>query len=289
MATQLHVAYSSVFMGAGILAGIPYYCVQNHPLLQLECATNPGKVDIGELLKETGKFADAGKIDPTGNMRNDRVFILNGYLDTTVNPEFGDLVKKYYESYMPSSSIMLYKFNAEHTFPTMNYGNLCTQSRSPYLSKCNYDGAFETLDFIYGGTLRRPTGSVSLAGDFYLYDQKEFIYQGRPSSISLDDTGFVYVPSGCVFNQNRCKLHVALHGCTQGKHAVNDVFARNAGYNEVGELNNIIILYPQATNSLVNPVNALGCWDWWGYTNSDYAVKAGPQMQAIWRMVDRVS
>lgn len=47
------------------------------------------------------------------------------------------------------------------------------------------------------------------------------------------------------------------------RHNVNDEFASNAGYNEVGELNDIIMLYPQAT---VTPViNPTGCWDWWGY------------------------
>ena len=41
----------------------------------------------------------------------------------------------------------------------------------------------------------------------------------------------------------------------------------NAGYNEVGELNNIIILYPQAIATVSNPN---GCWDWWGYTVTFY-------------------
>jgi poly(3-hydroxybutyrate) depolymerase len=50
---------------------------------------------------------------------------------------------------------------------------------------------------------------------------------------------------------------------------INDEFARNSGYNEVGEANNIIILYPQATVSYV-PNNPNGCWDWWGYTNNKY-------------------
>jgi len=44
---------------------------------------------------------------------------------------------------------------------------------------------------------------------------------------------------------------------------IGDAFARHAGYNEVGQLNNIIILYPQAIAVTGNPD---GCWDWWGYT-----------------------
>jgi len=46
-----------------------------------------------------------------------------------------------------------------------------------------------------------------------------------------------------------------------------DKFVQNAGYNEVGELNNIIIVYPQATST---DVNVNGCWDGAGYTSGYY-------------------
>ena len=48
-----------------------------------------------------------------------------------------------------------------------------------------------------------------------------------------------------------------------------DMYAWNVGYNQVGEVNNIIIMYPQATTRQ-SAGNGNGCWDWWGYTNSDY-------------------
>jgi len=51
------------------------------------------------------------------------------------------------------------------------------------------------------------------------------------------------------------------------RYLLKDKFARHTGYNEVGELNNIIIVYPQATAIIDNP---LGCWDWWGYTVKFY-------------------
>ena len=46
---------------------------------------------------------------------------------------------------------------------------------------------------------------------------------------------------------------------------ISDRFVTQAGYNEVAELNNIVILYPQAIATTV-PLNPQGCWDWWGYT-----------------------
>jgi len=48
------------------------------------------------------------------------------------------------------------------------------------------------------------------------------------------------------------------------------MFARNTGYNEVGELNNIIIIYPQASSN--NDTNNYGgCWDYFGFTNRLYS------------------
>jgi len=51
------------------------------------------------------------------------------------------------------------------------------------------------------------------------------------------------------------------------RYLLKDKFARHTGYNEVGELNNIIIIYPQAIAVIDNP---MGCFDWWGYTVKYY-------------------
>lgn len=42
------------------------------------------------------------------------------------------------------------------------------------------------------------------------------------------------------------------------------------------------MLFPQTTTNLNNPE---GCFDWWGYTNGDYANKKGVQMAAIRGMI----
>jgi len=57
---------------------------------------------------------------------------------------------------------------------------------------------------------------------------------------------------------------ISLHAC---RYLLKDKFARYTGYNEAGELNNIIIIYPQAVAVIDNP---MGCWDWWGYTVKYY-------------------
>ena len=81
---------------------------------------------------------------------------------------------------------------------------------------------------------------------------------------SLSD---LYLKSFAFLLELGCKLHVVFHGCNQQIGKIGNVFAQNAGYNQVADLNNIIILYPQVKLSLANPN---GCFDWWGYTNTNY-------------------
>lgn len=89
------------------------------------------------------------------------------------------------------------------------------------------------------------------------FDQKEFFEGTRHS---LDDSGYLYVPEQC--RKDRiCKLHVALHGCAMGKASIGTDFVLNAGFNHVADLNDLIILYPQAKSNFAAG-NQNGCWDW---------------------------
>ncbi|CAF5147856.1 unnamed protein product, partial [Rotaria sp. Silwood1] len=99
----------------------------------------------------------------------------------------------------------------------------------------------------------------------------------RALSHGFDQEGFIYFPSTCAQGQ-KCSIHVALHGCQQGKHYVDDVFATKAGYLEVAELNNLIVVFPQVAPTMFLPTNPMGCWDWWGYSSLSYATKTAPQM-----------
>ncbi|CAF3813204.1 unnamed protein product [Adineta steineri] len=109
----------------------------------------------------------------------------------------------------------------------------------------------------------------------------------RSSSAGFDEQGFVYFPSACT-NGQKCSIHVALHGCQQGKSYVGDTFATKAGYIEVAELNNIILIFPQILRSYFFPTNPMGCWDWWGYSSLYYATQTGPQMSGVKKMIDTV-
>ena len=59
-----------------------------------------------------------------------------------------------------------------------------------------------------------------------------------------------------------------MHGCLQERGKVGILYANNAGYNQVADINNIIVVYPQAKSSTFTNPN--GCWDWWGYADYNY-------------------
>ena len=80
-------------------------------------------------------------------------------------------------------------------------------------------------------------------------------------------------------------MHVALRGCLQSTFLVQKCFIEDAGYNNWAETNRIVILYPSAMSGVGNPN---GCWDWYGFTGKDYAVKSSKQMTVLMKMIDRL-
>ena len=46
------------------------------------------------------------------------------------------------------------------------------------------------------------------------------------------------------------------------------------------------MLYPQVDSSKIAPLNPMGCWDWWGYTDGDYATRDGAQLKVVKATLD---
>ncbi|HLX36394.1 MAG TPA: PHB depolymerase family esterase, partial [Candidatus Binataceae bacterium] len=135
------------------------------------------------------------------------------------------------------------------------------------------------------GTLK-PKNTGALSGSIIPFDQNEFAPNDDASAIDMDTTGYAFVPHQCSSGKT-CGLILALHGCNQYYGAVGSDFIDEAGINEWADTNDIVVLYPQTIMSTANPE---GCWDWWGYLNdANYAQKSGPQMQALYLMVNRAS
>jgi hypothetical protein len=117
-----------------------------------------------------------------------------------------------------------------------------------------------------------------------------FAQSDQQAWASLADYGYVYVPESCSAG-TACRLHVAFHGCKQGGETdwpYGNKFAKFAGYNEWARNNRIVVLYPQVMPSTLGPVNPEGCWDWWGYSGSDFFRRTGKQTRAVRAMLDRL-
>ena len=262
MAVQMHVAHSATVKGAGVIAGGPYDCAQGSVWTAYFNCMTPGwwtPLPRAAYLKAlTEQAARAGKIDATTHLAAAKVWLFTGTQDHTVSPEVVRELQAYYLLFNVKAVLIADK-PAGHAMPTEDAGNKdCGATRDPYINDCDYDAAGELLKHLLG-PLKPPA---------------------KPGPVLEFDQGYVYVPKAC--EKERCRVHVAFHGCRQSGAR----FPREAGYNRWAESNLLIVLYPQVGSSFWNPQ---GCWDWWGYTNADYATRDGVQIRAVWKMLERLS
>ncbi len=189
-------------------------------------------------------------------------------------------------TYVPPSQVYYQDtLGTGHAMITQQYGAECQLTGAPFVNDCDYDGAGLLLQHIYG-KLTAPVSGLS-AGEILSFDQTS-ITQEESRGTGLAKVGYLYVPETCA-QQVQCRVHVAFHGCRQYAGEVDDVFYRNAGYNQWADNNRIIILYPQTQATSLGPFNPRGCWDWWGYTGADFAYRNGAQIDAVRSMLEQLS
>lgn len=191
-------------------------------------------------------------------------------------------LEDYYDEFAsPSNIVTQFDFPAEHTWPSLNYGSPCLELGSPFIGVCDYDGSGMVLNSLYTDMVSSSAYKVE---NLFKFDQTEH-FSGE---ISVDSTGFIYIPSACADHTTPCRFHVAIHGCSQGQYFIGSEFAEHNGLNQWAETNNVVVVYPNAIpdSALGNPE---GCWDWWGYLGKDdYALQSGPQMSFIKSIMDTV-
>jgi poly(3-hydroxybutyrate) depolymerase len=287
MAVQLQVAYSTRIFGTAVFAGGPYYCAQSSVSLALgQCESGNG-ISLQASVRYTNIQNGNGTIDPPSNLANKPIYMFSGTEDTTVHQAVMDTLSQYYLNYTSSSNIA-YDNNtpAAHAWISPDGPNSCTSSTVPYINDCAIDPEQTFLTMFYGPLSAKNTGT--LGGSYIQFSQGAFVAGGNAQGESMDSTGWLYVPAACASGQ-ACRLLIALHGCLQYQGMIQQQFVQKSGLNEWADMNNIIVLYPQATSSSSNPSNPLGCWDWWGYNSPDYALKSAPQMAAIMAMVSQIT
>jgi hypothetical protein len=298
MAAQFQAAYSGTLVGAGIVAGGPYYCAGSSALTPfvLNATTicmnpQPGMgPDAHALLEKAKVFARSGLIDDLGNLKKQKVYLFSGKADHVVITPVVDQTAAFYQlAGTPAQNIKYVQdINAGHAIITSNSKNVaCADTAAPYINDCKFTQSHDILKHIYGD-LKPPASKLS--GRIVKFDQSEFV---KSFLASMSDDAYLYVPGSC--ETETCKVHVAFHGCGQGAAQIGDLFYRTTGYNELADTNNIIVLYPQAevSNGFFSAFNPKGCWDFWGYSSfnqlaPNFYTKQAPQMSAVKAMLDRL-
>lgn len=283
MAVQLQVADAASFHGAAIFAGDPYFCNQNALSTWKSACASGANIPLATLTGYTDNMAANGLIDPTGNLAGKPIYMFSGTADTVVNQAVMDSLNQYYLHYTGSTNIVYDNTRAaQHSWITPDAASDCGYLGTPYMNNCGIDAEQTFLTMFYGPLSAR---NAIPQGSYVQFNQNAFC-SGDCAAISMDSTAWLYVPDNC--GAKACKLVVALHGCKQGQSYVGTSFVHQAGINEWADNNNIMVLYPQAIASN-QPRNPEGCWDWWGYTGANYALKSAPQMTAIMAMVQRLA
>jgi poly(3-hydroxybutyrate) depolymerase len=272
MAGQVQVALSTMIAGAAILSAGPYYCAANN-LNFANTFCSRGPIIVENLVAATKEFEISGYIDPLRNVRNHSVYVYSGKLDSVVEPVVSQAVVEYYRHFVPEKNIYTnFGLEAEHCFPTLGYGVDCKTKASPFIGNCSVDIAGEIFR-----TLIVPSGKKGKAqmSNLDTFDQKMFSL-----SESLAEKGYVYTPTNC--KNKKCHLHISFHGCEQDQESIGNVYAVHTGLNDWAEESDVVVVYPYVRKTLLNP---LGCWDWWGYTGTQYATRYGVQIDFIKRLI----
>ncbi len=239
MATQLHVAHSSLFNGAALLSGGPWYCAQASMQRALGPCMKGGDMGNAQLIASAKQAEADGTVDPLGNLGDDRVWIFRGTLDEAVAEPVPQAAMTFYAEFMPPESVSYVgDVEAAHGFPTLETGVACNEMESPYLNACEYDAAGNLMAALHGDL---EPGSEA-AGEL-----REISQPGADDAAMLEHA-LLYVPESCAAGE-ACGLHVALHGCLQSAEYIGDAFAAGAGYNEWADANRLLVLYPQVASS----------------------------------------
>jgi poly(3-hydroxybutyrate) depolymerase len=136
---------------------------------------------------------------------------------------------------------------------------------------------------LFFGTLNARNGGT-LQGTLINFGQTEF---GASASNGMDTNGYAFVPVSCAAQQ-RCGMVLAFQGCNQTQAQMQTTWIKQAGIDEWADTNNFVVLYPYVVQTSSSPSNGSGCWDWWGYDGSNYALKSGTQIGIVYKMVQRI-
>ncbi len=285
MAAQFQLAHADWVKGAAIVAAGPVYCAQNNLMTALDhCINKVGSpIPLAEINKQLKDWSVQGLLASEAQIKQSKIWLLHGTADQKITKAVADALHQQYQQWLPATQLSyIQDKNFAHHMPTVSEGSACETSEAPFLGKCNYDAAGEALKFIQAG-LKAPADISS--GTVYPIEQQKIAGE---LAATMAEQGYVYVPKSCEQGKS-CTLHISFHGCNQHAEAVGMAYVEKAGFNRYADSNNIVVLYPQSRASNLMPMNPQACWDWWGYTDANYANRKGQQIQAIVKLAQSLN
>jgi poly(3-hydroxybutyrate) depolymerase len=284
MANQFHIAHSDWVDKVGIIAAGPYYCAQNSIKTALaQCVNKSTDATSQNLTQQAKAYESQHNVAILDNLKHSKVWLLRGTKDTKIHADVTQALHQQYLMWMnPNNLEYINQQPFAHHFPTLTHGSKCDVSESPFMGNCDYDAAGEMLSFLYPTLQPR---NEQPQGNLVLVDQQAL---GGEQASSLAEQGYLYIPKTCQAGES-CQLHISFHGCQQNVETVGTQFIENNGLNNWADTNQMVVLYPQTKNSMFMPLNPQGCWDWWGYTGSDYATQNGLQIRAVKRIAESLT
>lgn len=255
MAHQIHLAYSDVVRGAGLVAGPPYRCAEyylgstDYPpamttgemvainlctayyteLTLLKTPYAGGPIAVERLKALTADAAERRKIPPTERLCNGRAMLINGAVDTTVPAHITDATAKLYESLLAGCEggagehlKVLTVPNMPHTMPVDAAAAAGTcPAGPPYIAECDLKGAEAILSYLHPKRdAAKSAEGAAKPENLIAIDQHAAIGATQPKW-RMHKTGYVYVPDRCKSGES-CALHVALHGCKQNEDQIGE-------------------------------------------------------------------
>eukprot|EP01088_Endostelium_zonatum_P015372 TRINITY_DN3742_c0_g1_i1.p1 TRINITY_DN3742_c0_g1~~TRINITY_DN3742_c0_g1_i1.p1 ORF type:complete len:339 (-),score=42.58 TRINITY_DN3742_c0_g1_i1:52-1068(-) len=288
-AVQVHVVHSQIIKGAGLFAAAPYFCAKDsHHTAITSCTKDPDQISVPLLLSTTYSASSSNLIDNPSHLSSSKIYLWSGTRDTIVHQGVVNKLYEYYSHFSSSPSRNIIYWNnvsSEHAWINNKYGNPCAHLGSPFVDNCHIDAPGQILGHFYGSANLKL--GQKYERHFSPFSQKLYLPKNvqTPGSISMAETGFIYVPKACQEGQ-QCKLHFCFHGCDQNYESLKMEFVESTFLNEWAEGSKVVVVYPQTVNSETNPENKKGCWDWWGYTGSNYYTKSAPQIQTVYRIIE---
>jgi hypothetical protein len=244
MTVQLHLAYSSSFAGAGIIAGGPFRCAESFRAAALlaQDAYVQGALYIcmNPLSPQTGPDADRLAQLARGDGRGGR--------DRRRRPSRGRPCLPLHRQRRPgrllrrggAHAALLRAAGREartHLLRRQRPGrpfhhhrqpedSQLAANQPPYINRGGFVQSHDILRHIHG-PLKAP--SQRLTGRLVRFDQTEFF--GAEPRASMSEFGYAYVPRA-VEQGAAARVHIALHGCKQGYNYVKYVNGRPDSANQ---------------------------------------------------------